>query len=267
MSSVSDANHQMFGQSRLGSPARSLREMARVYIHEFVDVIGTERTRYQHHMTANWCPEAGPLRRQQCFGVFSVVGSTGRWPQVVNLWEYASWDDLGHNFGVELADTSHRDPMLAQWWARAAQFRTGGLDRILVAHDDSPDVDEWCARGGTGAVGYLHEILRVDAGAAPQVCDEVVAAAASRRAELGLELVGAFRTAMRADDEVITLTAVPDWSAWARAEAAFDAATPGAPHREVVRSRERILLVDAEFSPLRIGRQPAETDRRPLDEV
>ena len=51
--------------------------MHRVYIHELVDVVGTARAKYQHHMTANWCPEAGPLRRQSCFGVFSVVGSTG----------------------------------------------------------------------------------------------------------------------------------------------------------------------------------------------
>ena len=71
--------------------------MARVYSHEFVDVVGTARAKYQHHMTANWCPEAGPLRRQSCFGVFSVVGSTGRWPQVVNLWEYDGWEALAHN--------------------------------------------------------------------------------------------------------------------------------------------------------------------------
>ena len=32
-------------------------------------------------------------------------------------------------------------------------------------------------------------------------------------------------------------------------------------------ARERILLVDAELSPLRIGRQPEVGDRRPLDEV
>lgn len=241
--------------------------MSRVYIHELVDVIGTERARYQHHMTANWCPEAGPLRRQKCFGVFSVVGSTGRWPQVVNLWEYESWDDLGHNFSVELVGSGHRDPMLAEWWERAARFRSGGFDRILVAHDASPGADEWAARGGTGAVAYLHETIRTAPGGAPGLCDDLVGRGAQQMAELGLALVAAFRTAMRADDEVIALHAVPDWPTWARAEAAFDAANLGASAAGRVLSRERILLVDAELSPLRIGRQPLESDRRPLDEV
>ena len=247
--------------------------MARVYIHEFVDVIGTERARYQHHMTANWCPEAGPLRRQLCFGVFSVVGSTGRWPQVVNLWEYTSWDDLAHNFGVELVGAGHRDPMLAEWWRRAAAFRTGGLDRILVAHDESPGIEQWCSRGGTGAVAYVHEILHTPVGAAPSVCDELVGRGPDRRTTPGLELVGAFRTAMRADDEVVVIWAVPDWDTWARVEAATDADATDAAVTDRpasdggrVLSRERILLVDAELSPLRIGRQPVAEDRRSVDE-
>jgi hypothetical protein len=32
-------------------------------------------------------------------------------------------------------------------------------------------------------------------------------------------------------------------------------------------SWERTVLVDGALAPLRIGRQPTETDRRPLDEV
>jgi len=241
--------------------------MPRVYLHELVDVVGTERARYQHHMTANWCPEGGPMRRQRCFGVFTVVGSTSRWPQVLNLWEYDSWDDLGHNFSVELSAPGHRDPVLAEWWDRAAAFRTGGFDRVLVAHERSPGAEDWCARGGTGAVAYLHETLRTPPGGAPELCDEVVGAGAGHLDDLGLALVGAFRTAMRADDEVIALYGVPDWSTWARAEAAFDEANLGAAAAGAVVARERILLVDAELSPLRIGRQPEVGDRRPLDEV
>jgi len=173
--------------------------------------------------------------------------------------------------------------MLEEWWQRAAAFRTGGLDRILVAHDDSPAIEQWCALGGTGAVAYLHEILRTPVGAAPEVCDELVGPVADRHRTLGLQLVGAFRTARRADDEVVGIWAVPDWDTWARIEAATDAAAlrvgdaPSAAeeHSAAVLSagsggrllsRERILLVDAELSPLRIGRQPVVGDRRSLDE-
>lgn len=246
--------------------------MARVYIHEFIDVLGTERARYQHHMTANWVPEVAAERGQKCFGVFSTVGSTGRWPQVVNLWEYESWAALAGNFEFELGHPGHRDPMLAEWWAQAASFRSGGFDRILVAHPDSPGVDEWQARGGTGAVAYVHELLRCPPGTASEVADTVIGPGAEDHRRFGLELVGAFRTAMSADDEVLALWAVPDWPTWAAYEEAADGADTEFFHlwerlgRRVV-ARDRILLVDAELSPLRIGRQPAVEDRRPLSDV
>jgi len=205
-----------------------------------------------------------------------VVGSTGRWPQVVNIWEYDSWDDLAHNFEVELVGSGHRDPMLEEWWTEAAKFRTGGEDRILVAHHDSPGIEQWCARGGTGAVAYLHETTRTSVGAAPLICDELVVATAEQRRAQGLELVGAFRVAMRADDEVLAIWAVPDWATWARVEAATDAAAAITPDSDPsaagvssagpILSLERLLLVDAELSPLRIGRQPIAADRRSLDE-
>ena len=234
-----------------------------MYIHEFVDVIGTERARYQHHMTANWVPSVVGVRRQRCFGVFSVVGSTGRWPQVVNLWELDSWADLAHDFELELSAPGHRDPILSEWWERAASFRTGGTDRILVSHPDSPGVEEWSARGGTGAVAYLHETLRCAPGGAPGLCDAVVGAVAREHAGHGLRLVAAFRTAMGSDDEVIVVWGLPDWPTWAAYESAVDAG--GLPALRDASARDRILLVDAELSPLRLGRQPTEDDRRPLE--
>lgn len=239
--------------------------MPRVYIHELVDVVGTQRARYQHHMTANWCPEAGPLRRQRCFGVFSVVGSTGRWPQVCNLWEYDSFDDLAHNFSVELVGASHRDPMLAAWWAEAASFRTGGTDRILVAHDASPGVEDHQAAGGTGAVAYLHEVVATEVDAAGGVADAVARDRDDLAERFGLALVGLFRTAMRANDEVVVLRSVPSWSAWAGFESW--ASTSGWSGPAGTTALARTLLVDAELSPLRTGRQPRVEDRRPLDEI
>ena len=50
----------------------------RVYIHEFVDIIGHNRANYLHHMTATWGPVGRRERNQRCFGVWSVLGSTGR---------------------------------------------------------------------------------------------------------------------------------------------------------------------------------------------
>lgn len=243
--------------------------MARVYIHELVDVVGTRRSDYQQHVTANWVPEAAALRRQKCFGVFTLVGSTGRWPQVVNIWEYEGWADLAHNFEVELSAPGHRDPVLAEWWDATAEFRTGGVDRILVAHDDSPSVEHWQAAGGTGAVAYVHEILRCPPGEAREVCDLVVRDGAVDHDRFGMALVGAWRTALRADDEVVVLWAVGDWPSWARYQEAaggggFEFFRLWERLSGQVLGRQQVLLVDAELSPLRTGRQPVEADRRPL---
>ncbi len=57
----------------------------KVYIHELIDVIGHNRANYMHHMTANWSPMAREARHQLCYGVWGTVGTTRRWPEVVNL--------------------------------------------------------------------------------------------------------------------------------------------------------------------------------------
>ena len=59
----------------------------KVYIHEFIDIIGHNRANYMHHMTANWSPIAQDERHQLCYGVWGVVGTTRGWPEVVNIWE------------------------------------------------------------------------------------------------------------------------------------------------------------------------------------
>ena len=73
----------------------------RVYIHEFIDIRGHHRADYMHHMTANWSPTAQEERHQLCYGVWSLIGSTGPWPQVVNMWEEEGWDGLAGSFGIE----------------------------------------------------------------------------------------------------------------------------------------------------------------------
>src|SRR4051812_25130870 len=99
-----------------------------------------------YHTTANWAPIGREQRGQLCFGVWGVVGSTGEWPQVVNLWEYADWSALGRNFETEQQGDGLQDEALAGWWSQAAELRRGGRDRILVAPDWSPSVADLQAR-------------------------------------------------------------------------------------------------------------------------
>lgn len=243
----------------------------RVYIHEFIDVIGHQRARYCHHMTANWGPIGREQRRQLCFGVWGVVGSTGAWPAVVNMWEYASWDDLAHNFAVELESPTMQDPALAEWWSVAADLRRGGFDRILVAPEWSPGVEQLCTRG-VDAVAYAHELVGCRPGCAGELLESVRSVAVDAYAAHGLVLVGAFARAMAYDNECVLIWAIPDWQTWGRFE--MTATGPRDPvvawRRSLdasVTSWERILLVDAELAPLRTGRQPRVEDRRPLEDL
>ncbi len=157
------------GQNTPGqnAPAQNTaRQNDRVYIHELIDITGHNRARYQHHMTANWCPIAREERNQLCYGVWSTIGSTGAWPQVVNMWELPGWDGLVANLEHETGGGRDQDPSLAKWWAEAASMRSGGLDRILVPEPWTSPIETLCHDGAGGAV-YAHEIVSVAPGLAP----------------------------------------------------------------------------------------------------
>ena len=192
----------------------------KVYIHELIDIIGQNRARYMHHMTANWCPIGRAERDMLCYGVWATVGSTGRWPEVVNMWELPGWDGLA-------------------------------------------------AAGVRGEV-YAHELVSLPVGGARRFLDALAEEGRSAVEAEGLRALGAFRVALRNDDEALVLWAVPSFAAWAEFERAWDGAA-------LRRWRDRLigmdahvrrtLLVDAPLAPLRTGRQPQVEDRRPLSEI
>src|SRR3954469_18711459 len=202
-----------------------------------------------HHMTANWSPLAQEQRRQLCYGVWGVVGSTGPWPQVVNMWEEDGFDGLAESFAHEFATPRMQDPALEKWWAAAADMRSGGTDRIVLPHPDTMTIEQVCAAGIRGEV-YAHELVHVEPGAAMPFLDAAMTDAEQLRDRYGWQLVGAWRTAMRVDSECLLLWAIPTWGAWAAGEKAAaedDRLLPTA--AALVNDRQRILLVDAELSP------------------
>ncbi|HVH19990.1 MAG TPA: NIPSNAP family containing protein [Myxococcota bacterium] len=243
----------------------------KVYIHELIDIIGHGRAKYMHHMTANWCPIGRAERGQLCFGVWGTVGSTGRWPEVVNLWEEPGWDGLAASFAHETGHPSLQDPSLAAWWAEAAKYRSGGLDRILVPAPWMRTIDELCRDGVRCGAFTAHEIVQVATDGTQEFLERVRDVGAGAYAAFGLELLGAFRTVLRDDAECVLLWKIPRATDWSRFERAQDGDAGLARWRDAVRglalSWRRTLLVDAPLSPLRTGRQPQESDRKPLDEI
>jgi hypothetical protein len=229
----------------------------KVYIHEFIDIRGHHRADYMQHMTANWSPNAQEDRQQLCYGVWALLGSTGPWPQVVNMWEEDGWDGLASSFAGEAVGRGAQDPKLAKWWAKASEFRRGGFDRILVPAPWTRTIEQLCADGVRGEC-YAHEVVTVRPGAAADLLERARDATDLHGAH-GWELAGAFTTAMVNDDEAILLWAIPTWQQWADAEQDVRLAD----WRRAVDATawHRTLLVDAPLSPFRTGRQPARSDR------
>jgi hypothetical protein len=236
----------------------------KLYIHEHIDIIGPNRAKYMHHMAANWSPEAQEQRQQLCYGIWAVLGSTGRWPAVVNIWEHDSWDGLAQSFGVEAVGKGAQDPALEAWWAKAAELRSGGLDRILEPAPWTRTITELCDAEVRGQC-YAHEQVVMRNGAADEFLQRMQDRGAALGARYGWELAGAWKTTMVDEDECILLWAVPTWQRWAEFEQAHGADGEvqawRASVRDVVETWQRIVLVDAPLSPFRTGRQPSRADR------
>jgi hypothetical protein len=242
----------------------------KLYIHEFIDIIGHNRAKYMHHITANWSPIAQVERHQLCFGVYGTVGSTRRWPEVVNIWEEDGWAGMARSFAHEFGHPTLQDPSLAAWWAEAAKYRSAGVDRLLVPAPWTRPIEELCAAGVRG-VAYAHELIRCVPGSSQRYLSLLRDEGLRAHEKWSFELAAAWETAMVNDSECLTLWAIPTWEAWGEFEAAQRRDEGLARWRSKLAGTaidwNRFLLVDAPLSPLRIGRQPAVSDRKPLSEI
>ena len=236
----------------------------KIYIHEYIDIILQGRPKYMHHMTANFSPAAQRDRHQLCYGVWGTVGTTRRWPEVVNMWEEDGFDGMATSFRHEFNHKTLQDPFLAQWWARAAKFRRSGEDRLMIPAPWTRTIEELCADGVTGET-YAHEMVQVRPGTAWDYIDKVRDHAATVYEKYGWVLAGAFVTAMKNDSEALLLWAIPTWEHWAE----FEKAQRSDPAIRAWRARamefaidwHRVLLVDSPLCPFRTRRQPTEADQ------
>jgi hypothetical protein len=236
----------------------------KVYIHEMVDIIGQNRANYMHHMAANFSPMAQEARQQLCFGVWGVVGSTDRWPSVVNMWEEDGLDGLAKSFRYEFNHPTLQDPKLAAWWKKAAEFRTGGSDRLLAPAPWTRTIQELCNDGVTGEV-YAHERIRVPPGKSADFLELIGDEGVGAFKEFGWELAGAWETLMTDDSECFLLWVIPTWEQWAEVEKARRSHPQVAKWRDRIieksTSYTRLLLVDSPLCPFRTHRQPNRADQ------
>jgi hypothetical protein len=240
-----------------------------VYIHEFIQITGLNRANYVQHMTANWSPAAQEERNQRCYGVWPVIGSTGAWPQVINMWELESWPSLAEGFALEAAGRGGYDARLERWWARASEFRRGGVDRIVLPAPWNRTIEQLCAEGVTGAC-YTHDLVKVTPGAQMELMQRIRDEGEAHLTAFGAQVAGTFRTAMANDDECIIVSAHPTWDSWATGEEATAAGSELATwrhrQRDIVTNWSRVVMVDSPLCPFRTGRQPNRSDQVDWDD-
>ena len=135
-----------------------------MYLHEVVDIVGEGAMPYMALTAERGASDAsgGTL---ELVGTWYTMGSTGRWPQVVNLWEcvegWRGWRRLMERTNLRRT----RTPELEAWWRKALDVRRGGVDRLLAGAPGCPSLADLRA-GGVRAPVFVHELSRCRAGAA-----------------------------------------------------------------------------------------------------
>jgi hypothetical protein len=175
-----------------------------LFLHEYVDIVGEGAMRYMEH-TARFDPESAAARGLELLGTFYTMGSTGRWPQVVNIWECvdgrAGWRRLMERTNLQRT----RNPALNEWWQTALEVRTGGFDRPLGGVPGCPTIESLRRDEVSGSV-LVHELSQCRPGAAPEYLAAVREEWAPVMVEHGHRLVGLYEVLMT-DTEVLTVWA------------------------------------------------------------
>ncbi|MDQ2647951.1 MAG: NIPSNAP family containing protein [Actinomycetota bacterium] len=174
-----------------------------LFLHEVIDIVGRGGAAYMAH-TRDFDAGGAAAGGLDLVGTWEVVGTTGRWPQVVNIWEIDGWDGwarLAQRTNVAKRDNAE----LAEWWDEAYKRRTGGFDRVLRGAPGCP-TRTTLAADGVGGSWFVHELSEVRPGAGPEYLARTLAERVPAMAERGIALVGLYDSIFT-DTEVCTVWA------------------------------------------------------------
>lgn len=174
-----------------------------LFLHEVIDVVGRGGRAYMEHTVA-FDAGAAAGHGLALLGTWEVVGATGRWPQVVNVWEIDGWDGwvrLGQRTNVDKAANAE----LAAWWDEAYKRRTGGFDRLLRGAQGCPTRASLAAADVCGT-WFVHERSEVRPGAGTDYLAATLGERVPVMAERGIALVGLYDSVLT-DTEVCTIWA------------------------------------------------------------
>lgn len=176
-----------------------------LYLHETIDIVGDGAVPYMERSVVAFDPERVADRGLALFGTWYVQGSTGRWPQVVNVWELVDGWEGWRRLCASTNLRRQANAELAAWWREAASWRSGGFDRLMAAAPGSPSLAEIRAQDVRGEL-FVHELSTVRAGSALEYLAAVRDEWAPVMRDHGHRLVGCWEVLL-GDTEVCTLWA------------------------------------------------------------
>jgi len=197
-----------------------------LYLHEIIDIVGTGQEAYLQSVAERAVHSAGE-HISRLVGTWKVIGSTNRWPRVVNLWEMDGWAHWAESLERQHLPEK-KDPGLAPWWARATEWRSGGFDRILEPATFCPSIADLRARALRAWV-CVHTIVQLRPGKRRDYLAAVGQTLRPLLEQRGLTLMGAYAVPMLSDEAVLIWAAPdfrhlcelytgrrndPEWKAW-----------------------------------------------------
>lgn len=178
-----------------------------LYLHETIDIVGAGQQAYMDSVAERARHSAGQ-GISRLFGTWKVIGSTHRWPRVVNLWEMDGWEHWAQALERQFLP-AQTDPDLAPWWKAATQWRRGGFDRILEPTAYSPSMAQLRAQGLKAWV-CLQTIVRLAPGRRGKYLRAIGDTLRPLLEAHRVRLMGAYAVPMRSDEAVL-LWAAPDF--------------------------------------------------------
>ena len=181
-----------------------------VFVHETIDIVGQGQYDYMEMVKrepAQHMPDMTSLQ-----GTFYVLGfGGGRWPQVINIWDCGmdGWDGWGRN--LDRLNLKRRKAFYGDWWDEAAQWRTGGFDRVCAGIPESPTTKQIEEKGIKGTL-FVNEVLSVQPGTQIEYLNLVVKERTGFMLEHGIEATGLWEV-INNNHEVVMVwaTSVENW--------------------------------------------------------
>lgn len=183
-----------------------------IYFHETIDAnIAREKTLAYLEKVGRSAENLKAMRDapMRNVGKWVVNWTTGRWIEVVGLWEMSSWDWFVEHFTKTDLMLDHPEGQ--------EMYRSGGFDRLLQPTETTPTLDQILDQG-LRAPFVLQETIGLRGGVAPQYLERLTAA--GRRidaADRNVRLHGAYKVLLRDDGEVVVHWAFADLRAFAEA--------------------------------------------------